>query len=68
VEKEISKLNFDLVKLSDRATVIPPKRVNVTKTKVSQVVLNGENHIRLTMSCQIDGCKELSLTGECEAR
>lgn len=68
VEKEISNLNYELIKLSERATVIPPKSVKVTKTEVSQVVLNGENHIRLTMSCQMDGCKGLSLTGECEAR
>lgn len=67
VEKEISKLNYESVKFSERATVIPPKSVKVTKTKVSQVVLNGENHVRLTMSCQMDGCKGLSLTGECEA-
>lgn len=68
VEKEISNLNYELIKLSERATVIPPKSVKVTKKEVSQVVLNGENHIRLTMSCQMDGCKGLSLTGECEAR
>lgn len=68
VEKEISNLNYELIKLSERATVIPPKSVKVTKTEVSQVMLNGENHIRLTMSCQMDGCKGLSLTGECEAR
>lgn len=68
VEKEISNLNYEMIKLSERATVIPPKSVKVTKTEVSQVVLNGENHIRLTMSCQMDGCKGLSLTGECEAR
>ena len=67
VETKISKLNYETVKLSERATEIHPKRVKVTKTKVSQVVLNGESHVRLTMSFQMDGCKGLSLTGECEA-
>ena len=67
VEKEISELNYESIKLSDRATIIPPRSVKVTKTQVSQVVLNGESHIRLTMSCQMDDCRGLALTGECEA-
>ncbi|MBQ8957065.1 MAG: ribosomal protein L7/L12 [Bacteroidales bacterium] len=67
VEKELGKLNYESVNLSERATEIPPKSVKVTETKVSHVVLNGENHVRLTMSCQMDGCKGLSFTGECEA-
>mgnify|MGYP002858300737 CR=1 FL=1 len=67
VETEIDKLNYESVKPSKRATETPPKSVKVTKTKVSQVVLNGETHVRLTMSCEMDGCKGLSFTGECEA-